>query len=220
MVWGSGPSPPGQSIWKACEADLNLAQSNLVRSEKLQAAGTVSSARVDQDRASLAAAQAQASQLRAQLAVAELPARSAQQVAAEANLEAAEAEAERARQDVRDRTVTAPIAGMVGHVFFRAGEVADAGAPLLALLPQEPLEVRFFVPEPERSAFRVGTPVHVACDGCGPLSAHVTTVASQPQTTPPVIYSREERSRLVYLVKARLDQGGQLQAGQPVTVTR
>lgn len=201
------------------EADLAQAQSNLSRSERLVEAGTVPSVRLEQDRTALASAQAQVNQLRAQLAVAELPARNAQQVAAEANLTAAEADAERARQDMDDRTIEAPVAGIVDRVFFRVGEVAGVGVPVISMLPQGPLEVWFFVPEVERAALAVGAEVTVTCDGCADgQAARVTQIASEPQTTPPVIYSREERSRLVYLVKARLETANALKPGQPVTV--
>jgi HlyD family secretion protein len=206
------------SLAKA-EADLAQAQSNLSRSERLAEAGTVPSVRVEQDRTALASAQAQADQLRAQLAVAELPARSAQQVAAEANLSAAEADAERARQDMDDRAIGAPVAGTIDQVFFRVGEVAGVGAPVIAMLPEGPLDVWFFVPEVERSTLAVGARVTITCDGCaGEQVARITHISSEPQTTPPVIYSREERSRLVYLVKARLEAANTLQPGQPVTV--
>lgn len=201
------------------EADLAQAQSNLSRSERLAEAGTVPSVRVEQDRTALAAAQAQVDQLRAQLAVAELPARNAQQVAAEANLHAAEADAERARQDMDDRTVEAPVAGTIDQVFFRLGEVAGVGVPVVAILPEGPLEVWFFVPEVARATLATGTTVQVTCDSCDDaLPARITHIASAPQTTPPVIYSREERSRLVYLVKARLEAANGLTPGQPVTV--
>lgn len=200
------------------EADLAQAQSNLSRSERLAAAGTVPDVRVEQDRTALASAQAQASQLRAQLAVAELPARNAQQVAAEANLKAAQADAERARQDVADRVVAAPVSGVVDKVFFRIGEVAGVGAPVVAILPETPLEAWFFVPEIARARFDVGATVTVTCDGCASVPASIIHIASEPQTTPPIIYSREERSRLVYLVKARLDAMNGLQPGQPITV--
>lgn len=206
------------SLAKA-EADLGQAQANLSRSERLAEAGTVPSVRVEQDRTALASAEAQVNQLRAQLAVAELPARNAQQVAAEANLTAAEADAERARQDMDDRMVAAPIAGTVDQIFFRVGEVAGVGMPVVAILPEGPLDVWFFVPEAERAAMTVGGEVRVTCDGCaGGQTARVSHIASAPQTTPPVIYSREERSRLVYLVKARLETANGLTPGQPVTV--
>lgn len=202
------------------EADLNLAQSNLDRSEQLEQTGTVAAVKVEQDRNTLTSAQAQVDQLRAQLAVAELPARGAQQVAAEANLQAAQANARRARLDLADRQISSPIAGTVEKVYYRVGEVAAVGNPVISILPAGALEARFFVPEAERSGLALGQSVTVSCDGCtAPLSASITHIASEPQTTPPVIYSREERSRLVYLVEATLDAAGVLQPGQPVTVS-
>lgn len=200
------------------QSDLALAQSNLTRSEKLLASGTVAAVQVERDRTSLAAATAQVAQLTAQVRVAELPARNAQQVAAEANLAAAEADAGRAALDLKERRVMAPVGGTVDRVFYAPGEIVMAGAPFVSILPAGALTARFFVPEVERSALAVGQVVSVDCDSCAPLTATVTHLASAPQTTPPVIYSREERSRLVYLAEARLDSPGTLRPGQPVTV--
>ena len=205
------------SLSKA-EADLAQAQSNLTRSERLAEAGTVPGVRVEQDRTARATAQAQVEQLRAQLAVAELPARSAQQVAAEANLRAAEADAERARQELEDRRVVAPVDGIVDKLFYTMGEVAGSGSPVVSLLPAGPLEAWFFVPEMQRASLSIGGAVRVTCDGCDVLQASITHIASAPQTTPPIIYSREERNRLVYLVKAELEAANTLRPGQPITV--
>jgi HlyD family secretion protein len=205
------------SLSKA-EADLAQARSNLTRSERLAEAGTVPGVRVEQDRTALATAQAQVEQLRAQLAVAELPARSAQQVAAEANLRAAEADAERARQELEDRRVVAPVHGVVDKLFYTMGEVAGSGSPVVSLLPTGPLEAWFFVPEMQRAGLSIGEAVRVTCDGCDVLRANITHIASAPQTTPPIIYSREERNRLVYLVKAELEAANTLRPGQPITV--
>lgn len=205
---------------RKARADLVLAQSNLARSEKLLAAGTAPAVRVEQDRAALAAAEAQVAQLTAQVNVAELPARDAQQVAAEANLAAAEADAGRAALDLGDRQTLAPVAGTVERVFYTMGEIAVAGTPVVTILPEGALKARFFVPEAERAALAIGQSVSVGCDSCTAMAATVTYLASEPQTTPPVIYSREERGRLVYLVEARLDAPGTLRPGQPVTVLR
>lgn len=205
------------SLGKA-EADLTLARTNLARSEQLEKAGTVSAAKVELDRNAVATAEAQVNQLRAQLTVAELPARSAQQVAAEANLAAAEADAQRARLDLDERQVHAPIAGVIERFYYSAGEVAAIGTPLASILPAQALEARFFVPEAARSSLAMGQSVTVTCDGCVDLAATVTHIASEPQTTPPVIYSSEERSRLVYLVEARIEGATTVQPGQPVTV--
>jgi HlyD family secretion protein len=202
-------------------ADLQLAESTLSRSEKLAAEGLTPEAKVEQDRATLASARAQVAQLQAELAVAELPARDPEQVAAEANLFAAEADADKARSDLADRTVTAPKAGRIERLYFGPGEMANAGVPIAALLPSAALKVKFYVGEADRPGFALGDVVAVSCDGCSDgLTATLSYFASDPQFTPPVIYSREERMRLSFLAEAVLDNGADLRPGQPVTIRR
>lgn len=206
------------SLGKA-QADLALAETTLSRSEKLAAEGLTPEAKVEQDRATLASARAQVAQLEAQLAVAELPARDPVQVAAEANLLAARADADKARSDLADRTVRSPLGGQVERVYFRAGEMAAAGTPIAALQPEDALKIKFYVAESDRPRLVLGEQVAISCDGCAEgLFATLTYFASDPQFTPPVIYSRDERNRLSFLVEATLGDGAVLQPGQPVTV--
>lgn len=208
------------SLGKA-EADLQLAEATLARSEKLAEQGLTPAAKVEQDRAALASAKAQVAQLQAQLAVAELPARDPVQLAAEASLLAAQADADKARSDLADRTVTAPVAGRVERLFFGQGEMAAAGVPVMALLPADALKVKFYVAESDRPSFELGDVVSVSCDGCGDgLTAKLSYFASDPQFTPPIIYSRDERMRLSFLAEAVLDEAGGLRPGQPVTIRR
>jgi HlyD family secretion protein len=207
------------SLGKA-QSDLNLARDNSARSDKLFAQGLVTQARLDQDRAGLASAEAAVRQLQAQLKVAELPARDEQQVGAEANLAAARADAAKARADLADRTVLAPAAGRIERLYFDPGEMAAAGTPVVAILPAGALKVKFYLPEAERQQFALGDQLAVSCDGCpAGLTATVSWFASDPQFTPPVIYSRDERQRLSFLAEARLDEGG-VHPGQPVTLER
>jgi len=207
------------SLQKA-EADLGLARETAARSARLLAEGLVPQSKYDQDRAALASAEALVKQLSAQLKVAELPARDAQQQQAEANLAAARADAEQANWTLADRTVTAPAAGRIERVYFDPGEVVAAGAPVVSILPEGALKVKFYLPEPVRPQFRLGDQVAVSCDGCPDgLTATLSYFASDPQFTPPVIYSRDERQRLSFLVEATLD-GASLPPGQPVTVER
>ncbi len=176
---------------------------------------------MDADRAALEKFDAQVAELRAQLRVAELPARDAQVAAARAAVSAAKAEVDRVSSALGDRTVSAPTGGLVDRVVFAEGEVAVTGSPVLSLLPPRRLNVLFFVPEPQRAAFAPGDALTVGCDGCPDgLSASVTRIAAEPQFTPPVIYSRDERQRLVYRAEARLDPDAPLRPGQPVTVRR
>lgn len=203
------------------EADLALARTQSERSDKLLAENLVPQAKADQDRAALKSAEAQVAQLVAQLRVAELPARDPQRLAAEATLVAAEADADKALADLADRTVTAPAGGVVERVYFAPGEMAAAGTPVVALRPADALKVKFYVAEADRAAFQLGQQVRVACDGCPEdLSATVSYFAAEPQFTPPVIYSREERQRLTFLAEATLADGAAIQPGQPVTVSK
>lgn len=201
------------------QAQLSLGNAALARSQELFDKGLIPKAKLDQDAAAAQSAQAQVDQLSAQLEVAELPARTAQVANAEAMLAAAEADAQKAQSDLSDRTVKAAVAGRVETLFFAAGETAAAGMPVVSIIPGDALEVRFYVGETERVNLLLGQTVAVACDGCtDSLTAQLTQLASEPEFTPPVIFSRDERNRMVFLAKAALVAGSGLLPGQPVTV--
>jgi HlyD family secretion protein len=208
------------SLMKA-EADLSLAQQNLKRSEELFAQGLIPAAQLDQARASAQAAAAAVEQLKAQLKVAELPARDAQQIAAEATLAAATADAASAKAMLDNRTIRAPEAGRVERLFFSAGEVAGAGVPVVSLAGSGALKVKFYVGEADRQGLALGEHVTVSCDGCAEgLTATIDHFASDPQFTPPIIYSRDERNRLVFLTEAVMDEENGVLPGQPVSIGR
>ena len=198
------------------EADLQLAQETATRSARLFDQGIVAQSRRDQDQTALNVAAARVAQLAAQLKVIELPARDAQQQQAEANLAAARASAEAARIALVERDVMAPVAGQVEKLFYSPGEVDAAGGPLLSIRPDGALKVKFYLPEVARSAYPVGTVFRVGCDGCPDgISATLSYLAADPQFTPPVIYSRDERQRLSFLAEATLSSET-LPPGQPV----
>lgn len=208
------------SLMKA-EADQDLARNNLKRSEELFARKLIPAAQLDQVRTASQAAGAAVAQLSAQLKVAQLPARDAQQIAAEANLEAAQADAATALALLDSRTVRAPAAGRVDRLFFSAGEVANAGVPVLALEAGGALEVRFYLSEEDRQSFTVGQLVEVSCAGCPEgLTARISHFDSEPQFTPPILYSRDERSRLVFRTEAVMEQSTAVRPGQPVSIGR
>lgn len=118
------------------------------------------------------------------------------------------------------RKALSPSDGTVQQVYFRPGETAPPGRPVLSLLPPGNLKIRFFVPETRLSSIRYGETVRVSCDGCAKdIAAKVTFIAASAEYTPPVIYSREERAKLVYLIEAHPADPEKLRVGQPVTVT-
>lgn len=104
-----------------------------------------------------------------------------------------------------DSALTAPAAGLVTDTLFEPGEFVPAGSLVATLLPPGNLKLRFFVPEADLAGVAVGHGPAVACDRCpAGLRAAVSWVSPQAEYTPPVIYSRESRAKLVYLVEARL----------------
>jgi HlyD family secretion protein len=206
------------SLMKA-QADSALAQQNLVRSQDLFARGLEPQAKLDQDKASVKSAQAAVEQLQAQLKVQQLPARDAQQIAAEANLAAAKADADTAKAALENRRVTAPESGRIERLFFRAGEVANAGTPVVSISGSDAMKVLFYVSETDRQRFALGDRLSFDCDGCAAeLTATVSRFASDPQFTPPIIYSRDERNRLVFQTEAVMDQQNGVLPGQPVSI--
>jgi HlyD family secretion protein len=201
-------------------ADQHLARSTLDRTQQLFTSGTITQARVDADQSKLDSANARVAQLQAQLQVAELPARDAQRIAAEASVEAAEAARDGARTALADRNIQAPVGGIIDKVFFTTGEVAGAGAPVVAILPPDSLKALFYIPEPDRGAVSLGDSYDVACHGCPDgVTATVTRLASSPQFTPPIIYSRDEVARLVFQAEATLAGAMGVLPGQPIQLS-
>ena len=124
-----------------------------------------------------------------------------------------------AEQRLQDLAGAAPIAGTIQQIFHRQGEVVSPGQPIASLLAPENMKVRFFAPEAMLSQLPVGARVMISCDGCAePVEARVSFVAQEPQFTPPVIYSLEQREKLVFLVEARFDGATPIRPGMPVDV--
>lgn len=205
--------------WRAARDTLHLARETLDRTEKLSERGFVPASTLDADRTAVATAEAEVERLDAELAVARLPAREARIEAARQQVKIAEAELARAELDLERRRILAPAAGRIERALVEAGEFAAAGTPIVSLLPPDQVKVRFFVPEPARAGLQIGDRLIVGCTSCtGPLAARVTWLASEAEHTPPVIFSREERSKLVFAAEARLEGGAALLPGQPVDV--
>lgn len=187
---------------RTAQAQARLAEANYARGAELFERGFYPRARLDSDRAARDAANAQLAQAR----------REASAAGAATGL---------ARERLSDLDGAAPSAGTIEQIYHRPGEVVTAGQPIIALLPPENMKVRFFAPEAMLASLPVGARVNVTCDGPGceaPFVATVSFVAREPQFTPPVIYSLDQREKLVFLVEARFDAPVPIRPGMPVDV--
>jgi len=113
----------------------------------------------------------------------------------------------------------APVAGTIQQIYFREGEMVPEKRPVLSIMPPGNMKLRFFVPETELPKLAIGDEVKVTCDNCSPdLTAKIYFIATNAEYTPPVIYSLDERNKLVYLIQARPARPDSLRVGQPVSV--
>ena len=188
------------SAVRTAQAQATLAQRNYARGAELFQRGFYPRARLDSDRAAMDAANAQLAQARREAG-------------------AASASTGLARERLSDLDGAAPVAGVIERIYHRPGEVVAAGQPVAALLAPENMKVRFFAPEAMLSQLPVGARVLVSCDGCGePIAATVSFVAQEPQFTPPVIYSLDQREKLVFMMEARFEGETPVRPGMPVDI--
>jgi len=137
----------------------------------------------------------------------------------EAALRTAEARLNSAKTKLERRRMYSPAAGSIQEVYFREGELVQPGRPIVSLLPPENTRVRFFVPQAVLPTVHIGDRIAVRCDGCASdLVARVNFLSAQAEFTPPIIYSQEERARLVFRVEATPERPADLRVGQPVSV--
>lgn len=203
------------------EAQQRWAEAELARRRQLRAQAVISDAELDLARTQRDADAALVASLRAELETARLGAREDEIRAAGAEVAALTAALERARWALDQKRQTAPAAGRVHDTLFREGELVAAGQPVVVLFPPTQLKARFFVPEAEVAGISPGATVWLQADGWpAPVSATVTYIATRPEYTPPVIYSRENRAKLVFMIEAQPDpaRAAALRPGQPVEV--
>jgi HlyD family secretion protein len=139
--------------------------------------------------------------------------------AAVSALRVAEAHVNTSQTRLARRIGFAPVAGTVQQIYFREGETVPAQRPVLSIMPPGNMKLRFYVPESELPRLAIGDEVRVTCDNCATdLTARIYFISTMAEYTPPVIYSLDERSKLVYLIQARPARPDSLRVGQPISV--
>jgi HlyD family secretion protein len=203
------------------KADLKLAGAELARREQLGGADVVSKEELDQARAQRDADQAQVNQFAADLETARLGGREDAVSAAQAAVASQTAALDKAKWSFDQKQQFAPTNAFVQDTLYRRGEWVAAGNPVVVLLPPENLKVRFFAPETALAQIKNGQNVEVSFDGAAKsYSATVNYISTQAEFTPPVLYNRENRSKLVYMIEAKFSpaDAAALRPGQPVDV--
>jgi len=222
---GKRPSEIDQSKAQLSQAEVAAAYSEKEWQRQLDLVkkGFVSQSAADQSKTARDRDRDRVVELRNALATVAAGARPDEIRAAEAEAAAARESLAQADWKLRQKSVASSVAGVVTDTLFVRGEWVPAGAPVVSLLPPANVKARFFVPETKLGAVKVGQAVKLACDGCAaPIEARVSFIAPQAEFTPPVIYSKDSRAKLVFMVEARPSSAAdaaKLHPGQPVDVT-
>ncbi|MDL2285351.1 HlyD family efflux transporter periplasmic adaptor subunit [Desulfovibrio sp. OttesenSCG-928-F07] len=132
---------------------------------------------------------------------------------------AAKAEVAEAEFTLRNLSPLAPADGYIEDIMYQQGEWAAANAPVVSIVPEKGRRIRFYVPQHKISTYTLGTTLLFKADSM-PAAAKATVVyiAPRPEYTPPVIYSLENREKLVFLLEAEPDLTTHLPAGMPLDV--
>jgi HlyD family secretion protein len=207
---------------RQAEAARELSAANFRRQEALFKSGFISKAALDDARTKLRSDDALVAQLRAAVQTAKLPGRPDEIRAAQADADAARQALAQSAWRLSQRAATAPQAGRVNDTYYVVGDFVPVGSPVVSLLPPANVKVRFYVPEPLLGRLKPGQAVSFICDACGDaMKATISFISDRAEFTPPVLYSKENRAKLVYLVEAKPapDVAAKLNPGQPVDVT-
>ena len=204
------------------KATRELSTLQLAQQEKLFKQGFISQAKLDEVRSLYQRDLARVAELNAETRTATISVGREEEIgAAKREVDAAKAVLAQNDWKVAQKSMIAPLAGLIENTYFSRGEWVPAGQPIVSLLPPDKIKVRFFVSENILGNIKVGQTVSLACSGCGaPIKASITFIAAQPEFTPPVIYSKDSRAKLVFYVEAKPtpEQAVRLHPGQPVDV--
>jgi len=220
-----GKRPPEIAVTRAqleqAQAQQKQAQAILRSDQSQYRSGGIPQTDLVNAQAAADVSVARVHELTAALAVDALPGREQQVRAQTRQVAANRAALAQAQWRLDQKQIASPRRGLVFDTLYRQGEWVAGGDPVVELLPPENIEVRFFVPESVVGRLHMGQDVVVRCDGCSaPVPAKIAFVSPQAEYTPPLIYSNENRSKLVFMIVAQppAEKAALLHPGQPVEV--
>jgi len=212
----------GRAALAAATERLNDAQRDLERSRRLIEGGAVSQEAYDKAVVAFDVAKSQYEQAQEQMKILETGPRKEKIEAQRAQLEQAEAAVRTYDAIIANMTIRSPFDGVVTVRHREAGEIVQAGSPVLTIMNRDDRWVRIYIPEARMGAVRIGKSATITTDTYPnkPYRGEVVFIASEAEFTPKTVQTTEERVRLVYAVKVRItgDPTYDLKPGMPADV--
>ncbi|WP_286232934.1 HlyD family secretion protein [Thalassotalea sediminis] len=204
---------------RAQQVITDEAQRIFERQKALLKQNLTSQAELDHASAEYQAARAKVEEIQQGLISQKLPARGAAITAAFAAVEQAIAQKSLAQWQLDRRNIIAGNEGTVEQVYFREGEFVSQGQPIAAITSTSQVKVRFYLPQQQLSTLKIGQTVMLDSDAGDQQKAKISYIAKEPSFMPPVLYSKKNRDKLVFLVEANVVGETALRQGQPVDIT-
>lgn len=202
-------------------ANLQLSKQNVERYRVLFKQGAVAKVTLDEAESSYQRDLNAVNQYAANLAEAAQGARQDAINAQIAAVNAAKAAVTKAEWQLAQKSVYAPVSGRIFDTYYKVGEFVNIQQPVASLLAPGDIKLVFYIAEPRRSEVLLDKTVYFTCDGCDRYySASINYISPQAEYTPPVIFSRESREKLVFRIEAHLPlaTAQRFYPGQPVDV--
>ena len=197
----------GEARVHDAQAALRLAEDTLRRTQKLIADKIISQADLDKAQTERDRAAAALNLQQKSLLELKAGARTEQRAGASADAKRAQATLDQTRAQASFMEIRAPFDGLVVHRLREVGSVLQAGQPVLTLARADKLWVRVYLPQEIQAKAHLGLAVTVLTPDKRSLDATLDEVASEPEYTPKMVETREERVNLVYPARVNIANG-------------
>lgn len=120
---------------------------------------------------------------------------------------AAEAQVALLEATIAEMTLKAPVAGRVEYKLVQPGTVLGAGGRVVAILDLSDVYMTIFLPTSQSGRVALGSDARIILDASPTtiIPARVSFVAAEAQFTPKVVETANEREKLMYRVKLKID---------------
>jgi len=200
---------------------LEIVEKDQQRLAKLLAEGAVSQTQKEKADLALKAAQEQNKGAQENYQMALRGSEKEELEMAAANIRGLEAQRHYLERVLRDTEIKSPVKGYVEVKNIELGELAVPGAVLFSIIDLGQTYVKAYIPEQYVGRVKVGSEVAVTCDSFPGKSfkGKADFISEEAEFAPRNIQTKEERLKLVYMVKSYLDNAdGELKPGMPVDV--
>jgi HlyD family secretion protein len=181
---------------KAHESTRDYAKAEFERGSELIKSGTITQVNFEQRKRN------------ADEAEAALKSTMSQRDAAQSQVNTAQAQVGRFQAMIADLTLSSPRNGRVQYQLAQAGEVVAAGAPILTILDLTDVYMTIFLPAADAGKLEIGGEARLVLDPIPQyvVPATVTFVAADAQFTPKTVETKDEREKLMFRVKLKINQ--------------